>query len=92
MASIKRRKDKFCVIYNYTDTDGKRKEKAEMGDLCHQGRGTEAEERSRVQGKERHVCHSAVQNHEEPSSGIRGSVWERQMGDFYLREQRGFDQ
>ena len=72
MASIKRRKDKFCVIYNYTDT--------------------EAEERSRVQGKERHVCHSAVQNHEEPSSGIRGSVWERQMGDFYLREQRGFDQ
>ena len=29
MASIKRRKDKFCVIYNYTDTDGKRKQKWE---------------------------------------------------------------
>lgn len=29
MASIKRRKDKFCVIYNYTDSDGKRKQKWE---------------------------------------------------------------
>ena len=46
MASIKRRKDKFCVIYNYTEY--RWEEKAEMGDLCHQGRGTEAEEGSRV--------------------------------------------
>ena len=29
MASIKKRKGKYCVIYNYTDADGNRKQKWE---------------------------------------------------------------
>ena len=32
MASIQRKRNKFCVVYNYTDLEGKRKQKWETFD------------------------------------------------------------
>ena len=46
MASIRERKGKFNVIYNYKDDSGKRKQKWETYDT--KSRGKEEEKRNRI--------------------------------------------